>query len=133
MPRSTGRPPGARSAAGPRGAGAFPRDWAPYHAVLIDGIHIGSWCLLIALSDTGRVLAWQCCARENTAAWKALFEQIPAPGIVVSDGGSGLPSALRQAWPETKHQRCLFRPQMTSPVISPSNREPRQGARSGTW
>lgn len=94
-----------------------------YHAVLVDGIHIGTWCLLIALSDTGRVLAWQWCARENTAAWKALFDQIPAPGIIVSDGGSGLPSALRQTWTETKHQRCLFHLQMN--VTRHLTRKPR--------
>ncbi|MEC8761787.1 IS1249 family transposase [Microbacterium schleiferi] len=85
-----------------------------YHAVLVDGIWIGTWCLLIALSGTGRVLAWQWCARETTAAWKALLEQIPAPAVLVSDGGSGLPSALRQCWPETVHQRCLFHLQLNT-------------------
>lgn len=85
-----------------------------HHAVLVDGIWIGTWCLLIALSDTGRVLAWQWCARETTAAWKALLEQVPAPAVLVSDGGSGLPSALRQCWPETKHQRCLFHLQLNT-------------------
>lgn len=83
-----------------------------YHAVLVDGIWIGSWCLLIALSDTGRVLAWQWCARESTAAWTALLEQVPAPAVIVSDGGSGLPSALRRCWPDTMHQRCLFHLQL---------------------
>lgn len=83
-----------------------------YHAVLVDSIWIGTWCLLIALSDTGHVLAWQWCARESTAAWTALLNQIPAPGIIVSDGGSGLPSALKACWPETKHQRCVFHLQM---------------------
>lgn len=85
-----------------------------HHAVLVDGIWIGTWCLLIALSDTGRVLGWQWCARESTAAWNALLEQIPAPAVLVSDGGSGLPSALHQCWPETKHQRCLFHLQMNT-------------------
>ncbi|MFC7765283.1 transposase [Leucobacter soli] len=79
-----------------------------FHAVMVDGIWIGSWCLLIALSDTGRVLAWQWCSGESTAAWSALLTQIPAPAVLVSDGGSGLPSALRQCWPQTRHQRCLF-------------------------
>lgn len=83
-----------------------------FHAVMVDGIWIGSWCLLIALSDTGRVLAWQWSGGETTAAWSALLEQIPSPGVLVSDGGSGLPSALRQAWPHTKHQRCLFHLQL---------------------
>ena len=97
-----------------------------YHAVLVDGIWIGTWCLLIALSDSGRVLAWQWCARETTAAWKALLCQIPAPGILVSDGGSGLPSALRQVWPETKHQRCLFHLQMN--ITRHLTRNPRTNA-----
>jgi len=83
-----------------------------HHAVLVDGVWVGTWCLLIALSDTGRVLAWQWCARESTAAWAALLEQVPAPAVLVSDGGSGLPSALRRCWPETAHQRCIFHLQM---------------------
>lgn len=97
-----------------------------HHTVLVDGIWIGTWCLLIALSDTRRVLGWQWCARESTAAWTALFEQIPAPGILVSDGGSGLPSALRTCWPETKHQRCLFHLQMN--VTRHLTRNPRTDA-----
>lgn len=97
-----------------------------YHAVLVDGIWIGSWCLLIAVSDTGRVLAWQWCARESTAAWTALLEQIPAPGICVSDGGAGLPTALRTCWPETQHQRCLFHLQMN--VTRHLTRNPRTDA-----
>ena len=97
-----------------------------HHAVLVDGVWIGTWCLLIALSDTGRVLAWQWCARESIAAWKALLEQVPAPAILVSDGGSGLPSALRACWPETTHQRCLFHLQMN--VSRHLTRNPRTNA-----
>lgn len=92
----------------------LPRTIEVFHAILVDGIWIGTWCLLIALSDTGHVLAWQWAARETTAAWEALFRQVPAPGIVVSDGGSGLPTALRRVWPETKHQRCLFHLQLNT-------------------
>lgn len=85
-----------------------------HHAVLVDGVWIGTWCLLIAVSDGGDVLAWQWCGRETTAAWTALLEQVPAPAVIVSDGGSGLPSALRTCWPQTKHQRCVFHLQMTT-------------------
>lgn len=91
---------------------ALPGCETTFHAVMVDGIWIGSWCLLIALSDTGQVLAWQWCGGETIAAWSALLKQIPSPGVLVSDGGSGLPSALRQVWPHTKHQRCLFHLQM---------------------
>lgn len=83
-----------------------------HHAVLVDGIWISGWCLLIALSDKGSVLAWQWSGGESVAAWKALLEQIEAPGILVSDGGTGIPTALGACWPETKHQRCLFHLQM---------------------
>lgn len=83
-----------------------------HHQVLIDGIWIGSWCLLIAVTDKLEVLAWQWSGGESTAAWTALLERIPAPGVVVCDGGTGIASAIRRTWPETKTQRCLFHVQM---------------------
>ena len=83
-----------------------------HHSVLVDGIWVGSWCLMIAVTPTLQVLAWQWCARESTAAWTALFEQIPAPRVVVCDGGTGIPTAVRNAWPTTRMQRCLFHVQM---------------------
>lgn len=83
-----------------------------HHSILVDGIWIGSWCLLIAVTPGLQVLAWQWCARESTAAWKALFEQLPAPRVVICDGGSGIPAALRETWPTTRVQRCLFHAQM---------------------
>ena len=83
-----------------------------HHQVLIDGIWIGSWCLLIAVTQDLQVLAWQWCARESAAAWTALLEKIPAPTVVVCDGGSGIAAAVRQVWPNTKTQRCLFHAQM---------------------
>lgn len=83
-----------------------------HHQVLVDGIYIGSWCLLIAVTETLQVLSWQWCARESTPAWTALLERIPAPTVVVYDGGAGLASAVRQTWPATKTQRCIFHVQM---------------------
>lgn len=83
-----------------------------HHQVLVDGVWVGSWCLLIAVTERLEVLAWQWCARESIAAWCALFERIPAPVVIVCDGGTGIASALRQTWPETRMQRCLFHVQM---------------------
>lgn len=83
-----------------------------HHAILVDGFWVSGWCLLIAFSDTGRVLAWQWSGGESVAAWKALLTQVAAPGVLVSDGGAGIPTALPACWPETKHQRCLFHLQM---------------------
>lgn len=94
-----------------------------HDAVLVDGIWIGSWCLLIALSDTGHVIAWQWAARESTAAWEALFGQVPPPEVVVTDGGSGIRSALANTWPDTAVQRCIFHLQMN--VTRELTRNPR--------
>src|SRR5690606_24136831 len=54
-----------------------------HHTILVDGIYIGSWCLLIAVTEHLQVLAWQWCARESAAAWGALLGRIPAPTVVV--------------------------------------------------
>lgn len=79
-----------------------------HHTILVDGIYIGSWSLLIAVTDALQVLAWQWCARESRAAWEALIERIPAPTVVVCDGGPGIASALRDVWPTARVQRCIF-------------------------
>lgn len=83
-----------------------------HHTILIDGIYIGTWCLLIAVTEQLQVLAWQWCARESAAAWQALLTRIPAPTVVVCDGGQGVASALRQEWPSTRVQRCIFHVRM---------------------
>jgi len=83
-----------------------------HHQLLIDGIWVGSWCLLIAVTEKLEVLAWQWSGGESTAAWVALLERIPAPAVVVCDGGTGIASAVRRTWPETKIQRCLFHVQL---------------------
>lgn len=36
------------------------------------------------------------------------MDQLPAPIVVVCDGGSGISSATKQSWEGTKTQRCLF-------------------------
>jgi Transposase, Mutator family len=75
--------------------------------IQMDGIYLGrGWCALIAIAN-GKTLGWQWCDSEKKVAWLALLEQFPAPRVVIIDGGSGLASALAQAWPETRVQRCL--------------------------
>ena len=62
--------------------------------------------LLIAVSAQLDVLGWQCCSNESTAAWTALLERIPAPAVILSDGGTGLRSAIRKCRPETTIRRA---------------------------
>ena len=86
----------------------LPKVTIPPKYVIIDGTYIGSWCLLIATDERQIPLAWQWCATESQAAWEALLKQIPAPLVVVCDGGSGIRAALREQWPDTLTQRCIF-------------------------
>ncbi len=86
----------------------LPKVTIPPKYVIIDGTYIGSWCLLIATDERQIPLAWQWCATESQAAWEALLKQIPAPLVVVCDGGSGIRAALREQWPDTLTQHCIF-------------------------
>jgi hypothetical protein len=74
--------------------------------IQVDGIYVGSWCCLIAVSGE-YVLGWQWCDTEKKAAWAALLAQFPAPTVVITDGGSGIAAALSECWGETAVQRCL--------------------------
>ena len=80
----------------------------PPKYVMIDGTYIGDWCLLIATDEHNTPLAWQWCSTESQAAWEALLRKVPAPLVVICDGGSGVRAALREQWPDTLTQRCIF-------------------------
>lgn len=74
--------------------------------IQVDGIYVGSWCCLIAVSGDF-VLGWQWCDTEKKAAWAALLARFPAPTVVITDGGAGIAAALSECWSETAVQRCL--------------------------
>lgn len=80
----------------------------PPRIVIVDGTYLADHGLLIATDEHQTPLAWQWCARESTASWSALLTQIPAPLVVICDGGTGVAAALREHWPDTLIQRCLF-------------------------
>ena len=78
-----------------------------FDEVQLDGIYLQQGhCCLIAYAN-GYVVDFQWCTTENATAWQVLLERIPAPAVVVIDGGAGLAKALRTAWPDTAIQRCL--------------------------
>lgn len=99
-----------------------------YDQIQLDGTYLsGGWCLLVAIDGaTGTVIAWQWCDTEKRAAWVALLERIPPPRVVVTDGGSGLASALRACWPDTLVQRCLVHVQRN--ICRDLTRQPRTDA-----
>ena len=79
-----------------------------FDEIQLDGTYLThGWCLLTAINSQGEIINWQWCNRETTAAYKALIAPIPPPRVVVTDGGSGLPAALADLWPNTLVQRCL--------------------------
>lgn len=79
-----------------------------YDQVLLDGIYLAyGWCLITATNGE-KIIAWQWCQRENSAAYQAIMNRLPAPTVVVTDGGAGIVKALRLTWPKSRIQRCLF-------------------------
>lgn len=78
-----------------------------HRQILVDGTYFGSWCVLIAHNGS-HVIGWQWCTSESKASWGQLLKRLPAPDVVVTDGGTGLRSALDRYWRRTKIQRCYF-------------------------
>ncbi|WP_143251356.1 IS1 family transposase, partial [Bifidobacterium pseudolongum] len=69
-------------------------DGVVHHVVMADGTYVNGWCLPTAVDgNDGEALAWQWCSRESTAAYKALFEQIAPPDVLVCDGMKGIQRA----------------------------------------
>jgi len=78
-----------------------------HHAVIIDGIRVGSQVCLIART-TEYVITWLWVERENSTNWALLLNILPAPQYVVCDGQKGMIKALALCWPATIVQRCRF-------------------------
>ncbi|WP_455136411.1 IS1249 family transposase [Thermophilibacter sp.] len=85
-----------------------PKVETAHRAIFVDGIHLGRKAVVLIASDEQHALGWHLCRSENSRAWAALMSRIAAPEVAVSDGGDGFAKALRQTWPETRHQRCVF-------------------------
>lgn len=78
-----------------------------HRQVMLDGTYFNGWCVLVAYTGT-HVIDWQWCDKESTASWTALLERIAPPDIAIVDGNAALLSVMKQLWPATKVQRCLF-------------------------
>ena len=79
------------------------------HRVLyVDGIWVARDLVVLICCSGERVVSWYMARSENSGAWSALMAPIPAPEVVVTDGGSGFAKAVRETWPRTRVQRCTF-------------------------
>jgi len=92
-----------------------------YAYIWLDGIYVGCGqerektvllCVLGATEDgTKELLALEEGYRESTASWQTVLRSLrdrgmAPPLLAMGDGGLGAWAALREVFPETRHQRC---------------------------
>lgn len=75
--------------------------------LFVDGIWLARDLAVLIAHDGEHVVSWYMARAETSRAWEALMAPIPAPDVVVCDGGAGFERARRRAWPRTRVQRCL--------------------------
>ena len=79
------------------------------HRVLyVDGIWVARDLVVLICCSGERAVSWYMARSENSRAWSAPMSPIPAPEVVVTDGGSGFAKAVRESWPQTMVRRCLW-------------------------
>ena len=78
-----------------------------HRALFADGIWLARELVVLIAHDGEHVVSWYMAQAETSRAWEALTAPIPAPDVVVCDGGTGFERARRRAWPRTRVQRCL--------------------------
>lgn len=60
-----------------------------HRVVYVDGIYLARDLVVLIASTDEHVLSWYMAKSETSRAWAALLEPIPAPDVVVTDGGTG--------------------------------------------
>ncbi|BDR53504.1 hypothetical protein KIM372_14110 [Bombiscardovia nodaiensis] len=92
-----------------------------YDVVQVDGIWLHRKAVvLIAVADA-HVIGWRVARSETSLAWSLLMERIAAPRVLACDGGGGIAKAVRQVWPTTAMQRCLFHISMNVTALTSMN------------
>lgn len=79
-----------------------------HRVVYADGIYLSREAVVPMARSDERVLSWHLARSETSRAYGGLLRGIAPPEMVVTDGGSGFAKAAREAWPDTRVQRCLF-------------------------
>lgn len=86
--------------------------WIPdgeiHRVIHVDGIYLRHIAVVLIAYAGGHVVGWHVARKETMQAYKELLMKIPAPQLVVCDGGAGFASAVRACWNTTRVQRCLF-------------------------
>lgn len=84
-----------------------PQTGQVHDAIMLDGTYFNGWCVLVAYTHD-QVVDWQWCDKESQAAYGALLGRIAPPRVVIVDGHKALMAAVKEHWPNTRVQRCLF-------------------------
>src|SRR5262249_51782139 len=79
----------------------------------IDELHLGAHTLLLATDPiTDRVVGHLLVQANDSAHMRRFLLTLAYwgfdPKVVVTDGSSLYPEALREVWPKAKHQLCVF-------------------------
>lgn len=76
--------------------------------VFVDGMPLDRKTVVLIACNDERTLGQHLRRSENSRARPALMSLIAAPEVTVSNSGGGLAKTLREARPETRHQKCAF-------------------------
>lgn len=68
-----------------------------HRVVYVDGIYLAHDVIVLIVCSGEYVLSWYVTRAETKRSWKALLKNIAAPDLVISDGGSGFASAVRES------------------------------------
>lgn len=79
-----------------------------HRVIYVDGIYLSNEAVILIARSDEYVLSWHLARSETSSAYKRLLCNIAPPEVVVTDGGSGFAKAVKQVWPQTQIQRCLF-------------------------
>lgn len=76
------------------------------HRVLyVDGIWVARDLVVLICCSGERVVSWYMARSENSRAWSALMAPIPAPEVVVTDGGSGFACVSSRGFEQKEHRK----------------------------
>ncbi len=79
----------------------------------VDELHLGDYTLLLATDPVAdRVLGYSLVRINDQAHMRRFLLTLQywgfEPKVVVTDGSNLYPAVLREVWPQTKHQLCVF-------------------------
>ncbi len=86
----------------------FPIDPGPYKCVYLDGLWLNRNLTVLIARTKDSVIGYSFAPSESYTEWARFLSKFMPPEYAVCDGQKGLKRAIRDVWPCTKVQRCLF-------------------------